>query len=81
MNKTDALVLTALEIADPDAQIRKEVLELIRQVVVEELNAYVRNNISYLAVAVTTEARWAIKQTALSAIKEHFLQQHGINAF
>lgn len=81
MEQADALVLTALEVADPDAQIRKEVIELIRQVVAEELASYVRNNIAYIAGAVTAEARWSIKQTALSAIKEHFLAQHGINGF
>lgn len=81
MKQADALVLTALEVADPDAQIRKEVIELIRQVVAAELHEYVRNNIAYIAGAVTTEARWTIKQTALAAIKEHFLAQHGINGF
>lgn len=72
MKQTDALVLTALEIADPDAQIRKEVIEMIRQVVVQEIASYLHGHANVMANAWAFEAKHSIRQIALAAIKDHF---------
>lgn len=72
MKQADALVLTALEVADPDAQIRKEVIELIRAVVVQEIASYLHGHANVMANAWAFEAKHNIKCIALAAIKDHF---------
>lgn len=77
---TQQLVIS-LEAADPDAAIRKEMIELIRGVVVEEIARYFNRNTGLIATAVVTEANHQIKQTALRAVREHFNNPQMISNF
>lgn len=72
MNPTNTLLVTALEIADPDAQIRKEVIELIREIVKQELALFTNTSSITLGALIVNEQTYTIKQIALAALKEHF---------
>lgn len=68
---TQQLVIS-LEAADPDAAIRKEMIELIRGVVVQEISAYLHGHANVMANTWAFEAKHNIKCIALAAIKDHF---------
>jgi len=77
----ETAVLAAMVAGDEDAALRLEIHDMIRKIVAEEVTRAIAERMPSIGGTVIRDQQWIIRNLALAAIKQHFVNPGQINDY